>query len=282
MASLRSSLAWAQSRVKRESRQIPGGVLSWLRMASRYYEAGADRARRVGDLFAAIAPRYDLLNDLQSLGLHRCWKRCLVRLAEPRPGQRALDLCCGTGDIARLLDRRGVEVVGLDFSEPMLLRAHHRLTRRRDRSSLGARAGNSPVLCRADAQALPFPKAGFDIVTIAYGLRNLASWEAGLEEMWRVSKPGGRVLVLDFGKPPNPVWRRLYFAYLRCAVPILGKIFCGDAQAYAYILDSLRQYPAQLGVSEKLAKLGGEPVREVNLLGGAMSIHCAQKPRDQI
>jgi demethylmenaquinone methyltransferase/2-methoxy-6-polyprenyl-1,4-benzoquinol methylase len=125
--------------------------------------------------------------------------------------------------------------------------------------------------------ALPFPAATFDIVTVAYGLRNLASWESGLEEMWRVTRPGGRVLVLDFGKPSHPLWRRVYFAYLRGAVPVLGKVFCGDAQAYAYILDSLKEYPAQGGVAEKLSALNQGTVREINILGGAMSIHCARK-----
>jgi demethylmenaquinone methyltransferase/2-methoxy-6-polyprenyl-1,4-benzoquinol methylase len=247
-------------------------------MANKYYKRGGERARRVGDLFSTIAPRYDLLNDLQSLGLHRHWKRRLVRMAEPRPGERALDVCCGTGDIVWLLTQQGLEVIGLDFSEPMLIQAHGRRGKHTASRPSGARDRKSTAFCRADAQVLPFPNASFDIVTIAYGLRNLAHWEVGLEEMWRVSKPGGRVLVLDFGKPPGLIWRGIYFGYLRCAVPLLGKIFCGDAQAYAYILDSLRQYPAQAGVAKKLTELGGQPVREVNLLGGTMSIHYAQKP----
>ena len=131
---------------------------------------------------------------------------------------------------------------------------------------------------QGDALKLPFADASFDIVTVGYGLRNLASWEAGLAEMIRVSRPGGRLLVLDFGKPDNALWRGLYFAYLRLFVPLLGLTFCGDAQAYAYILESLKHYPAQRGVEARMRELGLAEVRTVNLLGGIMSINFAALP----
>ena len=102
---------------------------------------------------------------------------------------------------------------------------------------------------QGDALQIPFPDASFDIVTMGYGLRNLASWEAGLAEMRRVAKPGGRIVILEFGKPANALWRSLYFAHLRCSVPLTGWLFCGNAQAYAYILESLKHYPAQLAVA---------------------------------
>jgi SAM-dependent methyltransferase len=130
---------------------------------------------------------------------------------------------------------------------------------------------------RGDAQRLPFVEGSFDIVTVGYGLRNLASWEAGLEEMQRVAKPGGRLLVLDFGKPNNRLWRGLYFSYLRFFVPCLGRVFCGDARAYAYILESLKHYPAQEGVAAKMRALGLVNVLLVNLLGGVMSINYGEK-----
>jgi demethylmenaquinone methyltransferase / 2-methoxy-6-polyprenyl-1,4-benzoquinol methylase len=242
-------------------------------MTNRFYDASEKRAARVNDLFAAIASRYDLINDLQSFWLHRSWKRRLVRLANPKPGERALDLCCGTGDIAFLLADAGAAVSGLDFSEPMLAMGKAKL---RDATHERAAVAN-PQFMRGDAQATPFPSNHFDIVTMGYGLRNLASWERGLEEMLRVAKPGGRLLVLDFGKPDNPVWRGIYFAYLRRIVPLFGKMFCGDSQTHAYILESLNHYPAQRGVAAWMEKRNCAGARTINLLGGAMSINYAVK-----
>ncbi|HXG48813.1 MAG TPA: bifunctional demethylmenaquinone methyltransferase/2-methoxy-6-polyprenyl-1,4-benzoquinol methylase UbiE [Methylomirabilota bacterium] len=239
-------------------------------MANTYYEAGERRAARVEDLFATIASRYDLINDLQSFGLHRWWKRRMVRLARPRPGEQALDLCCGTGDVAFRLGRCGVAVTGLDFSGPML-----RVARRR---KLDSGPSTQPVFfLQADAQALPFADAQFDLATLSYGLRNLASLDRGLEEIRRVLRPGGRVLILDFGKPDRPAWRAVYFAYLRAVVPWFGRIFCGDSAAYAYILESLRHYPGQRGVEERMRALGFVALRTVNLLGGIMSINYGKR-----
>jgi demethylmenaquinone methyltransferase/2-methoxy-6-polyprenyl-1,4-benzoquinol methylase len=231
----------------------------------------------VSELFARVASRYDLINDLQSFGLHRHWKRRLIDLAEPRPGQRALDLCCGTGDVTFALARRGTEVVGLDFSEPMLAVANRRTEiesrKCRDTASLPVR------FLRGDAQQIPFPDASFDIVTISYGLRNLADLERGLREMARVARPGGRLLVLDFGKPDNALWRAVYFGYLRRFVPILGRIFCHDRDTHAYILESLLHYAAQKGVAAKMEEMNLTRVRIVNLMGGIMSINYAEKAR---
>ena len=132
---------------------------------------------------------------------------------------------------------------------------------------------------RGDAQQIPFPDESFDVVTVGYGLRNLADWELGLKEMCRVAKPGARILSLEFGKPENAVWRKIYFAYLRCFVPVLGKIFCNNSSAYAYILESLKHFPAQNGVAAKMKRLKLEDVRIVNFLGGVMSINYGEKPR---
>ena len=237
-------------------------------MANTFYEPGSRRAARVNDLFAGIAGRYDLINDMQSFGLHRFWKWRLLRLAEPRPGVHALDLCCGTGDIALALARRGADVTGLDFSEPMLAVARLKNSK--------FKIQNSKFL-QGDAQQIPFPDGSFDLVTVGYGLRNLASLDAGLREMQRVARPGGRLLVLDFGKPDNALWRALYFGYLRFIVPLLGRIFCGNPAAYAYILESLQHYPGQRGVAEKMRALGLKNVRIINFLGGLMSINAAEK-----
>jgi len=241
-------------------------------MTNPFFDTGPERAAKVQGLFARIAPRYDLINDLQSLGLHRYWKRRLIRLARVQAGVRALDLCCGTGDLALALARRGAEVVGLDFSQPMLEVAQRR-------KPTPPRALRNLHFIRADAQRLPFPDNSFEIVTVGYGLRNLACWEAGLGEMQRVARPGGRLLALDFGKPAHALWRSLYFGYLRLFVPWFGRLFFGNASAYAYILQSLEQYPGQQGVATKMRELGLDTVRVINLAGGAMSINYAEKRR---
>lgn len=259
-------------------------------MADTFFDPGEQRAAKVRELFARIAPRYDLINDLQSFGLHRHWKRRVVQLARPEPGRRALDLCCGTGDLALALARRGAQVTGVDFSERMLEVAERRTSRLRLREPEAPphatrstqHAPTPPRFVRADAQRLPFADDSFDIVTVGYGLRNLASWEAGLGEMQRVARPGGRLVVLEFGKPDNALWRGLYFAYLKLFVPCLGLLFCGSAGAYAYILESLKHYPAQHGVASAMRAFGLANVRVVSLLGGVMSINYAEKRGDGV
>ncbi len=193
-------------------------------MSNAFYDAGEQRAAKVNDLFAAIARRYDLINDLQSFGLHRLWKRRVVELAQSSiAGDRALDLCCGTGDIALALARGGAETTGLDFSPQMLEVAESR----RQKISNSQFAIRNLKFLQGDAQQLPFSDNSFDIVTVGYGLRNLTSWERGLDEMFRVARPGARLIVLDFGKPANWLWRNIYFAHLRCSVPLIGLLFCG-------------------------------------------------------
>ena len=241
-------------------------------MSNVFYAPGDQRAAKVNDLFAAIAGRYDLLNDLQSFGFHRRWKHRVVKLAAVRPGQRALDVCCGTGDLALAFARAGAEATGLDFSPAMLEIAESRRPKNQQ-------PGNAnPKFIQGDAQQLPFPDNSFNAVTVGYGLRNLVSWETGLREMLRVAKPGARLVVLDFGKPPNRFWRAIYFAHLKITVPLLGRLFCGNAAAYAYILESLKHYSAQQGVAEKMREWNLSNIRVINLLGGAMAINYGEKP----
>ena len=240
-------------------------------MGNEFYSPGEQRAAQVNRLFATIATRYDLINDVQSFGLHRWWKKQLVRMADVRSSEHALDLCCGTGDIAFSLAKCGAQVIGLDFSEPMLKVAQ-------SRSGNERAAPDNPKFVSGDAQNTSFSDASFDIVTVGYGLRNLASVELGLREMIRVLKPGGRVLILDFGKPDNPLWRAIYFGYLRLCVPLFGLLFCGKASAYGYILESLKHYPAQRGVEAKMRELGLINVRVENPLAGAMGINYGEKP----
>jgi demethylmenaquinone methyltransferase/2-methoxy-6-polyprenyl-1,4-benzoquinol methylase len=242
-------------------------------VSNAFYVPGEQRAAKVNDLFARIARRYDLINDLQSFGLHRLWKRRVVQLAKIKTGDRALDLCCGTGDISFALARNGAETTGLDFSPQMLEVAESRRPKANRKSQIA-----NLKFFQGDALQLPFPENSFDIVTVGYGLRNLTSWERGLDEMSRVARPGARLIVLDFGKPANALWRALYFAHLKCSVPLIGLLFCGQPSAYAYILESLKNYPAQLAVAEKMRGLKLANVRCFNLLGGAMAINYGEKP----
>jgi demethylmenaquinone methyltransferase/2-methoxy-6-polyprenyl-1,4-benzoquinol methylase len=245
-------------------------------MLNKYYDPGEKRAERVKDLFGAIAPRYDLINDLQSFGLHRWWKRRVLALAAPASGEWALDLCCGTGDVAFGLAKRGANVVGLDFSLPMLSVARRRRLDGEGKVN-SPRSNGGPAFLRGDAQHVPFPDNAFDVVTVCYGLRNLSEWEQGLQEMMRVARPGGRLVVLDFGKPDNALWRRIYFAYLRVCVPLFGRLFCGDAQTHGYILESLKHYPAQNGVAAAMREAGCRDVSIISLLGCGMTINYGVK-----
>jgi demethylmenaquinone methyltransferase/2-methoxy-6-polyprenyl-1,4-benzoquinol methylase len=240
-------------------------------MADSFYVAGAGRALRVNQLFDQIARRYDLVNDLQSLGLHRVWKRRVVEMVIARRGEQVLDLCCGTGDVTFGLADRGAASWGVDFSLPMLHEAVKK-QHRRDASFPGV------VFLCGDARRLPFADCSFDAVTISYGLRNLPSVAEGLAEMYRVIRPGGSLVVLEFGRPTNPVWRWIYLSYLKFWVPLLGWLSCGNSRAYSYILESLLQYPAQDGVTAELCASGYAQVRVRNFLGGVMSIHQAVKP----
>ena len=230
-------------------------------MESKFYRADEHRAEKVHELFATIARRYDLLNDIMSAGWHRWWKRRLVELAgDPR---EVLDLCCGTGDIA--LRFRG-RVVGVDFTEEMLRVA-------------AARRSSTVSWVRADALRLPFGENTFDVVTAGYGLRNLADIEEGLREILRVLRPGGKFLSLDFGKPESPAFRAMYFGYLRTALPILGRIFCGDPDTHGYILASLQDYPAQRGIKELMEACGYSDCGFEEFSLGSMAINFGSKPQ---
>lgn len=235
----------------------------------KYYEEGRGRARKVQELFSRIAPRYDLINDLQSLGMHRIWKRRLVRLAEPPDDGALLDLCCGTGDILRALARmhpRAGRLVGLDFAQPMLAIAAQR----------ARTAGPDLQFVRGDALALPFPDASFDRVTISYGLRNVADVDRCMTEARRVLRPGGRFLILEFGKPDHPLVARAYFAYLRVAVPLFGWIFFRDPDTHGYILDSLLRFPSQDELAERLRANGFARARVEKPALGTMGILIAE------
>jgi len=240
-------------------------------VSNSYYQPGDQRAERVNQLFDRIARQYDLINDIQSLGLHRIWKKWLWLIAQPAPESRVLDLCCGTGDIAFLFANKCCRVTAIDFSQGML-----DVARARQEADPPLR----PVeFLRGDAMNTGLPDNSFDYLTIGYGLRNLSDFGAALVEMKRLLKPGGRLLILEFGKPDGIPLRGAYYAYLMAAVPLFGRIFCGDKDAYAYILESLKHYPGQRGIQDLMDAIGFERTRITNFFGGTMSINTGVKPR---
>jgi demethylmenaquinone methyltransferase/2-methoxy-6-polyprenyl-1,4-benzoquinol methylase len=229
------------------------------------------KRRYVRTLFATIADRYDFITVALSYGQDRRWKRRLIDLAAPRPGERALDLATGTGDIAFALAARGARVVALDVTMRML-----ELARRKTGWATPAGAiDRGLLLIQADMVALPFPGASFDIVTTGYGLRNVPDLNAAIEEIGRVLAPGGQLLSLDFNRPENPVVRAAYLAYLTIVGAALGWLLHRDPDTYRYIPASIRQYPGAAAVARRLEARGFRSVRAYPVLGGLMTIHHA-------
>jgi len=239
-------------------------------MMNKYLSYDEERAPKVRAMFSRLARRYDLVNDVMSFGMHRRWKRQTAALAAETGPARWLDLCCGTGDLAFLARRAspGASIVGLDFTLPMLRVARDR--GRRDGAAVGWTQG--------DALRLPFADGTFDAITVGYGLRNLADPEAGLAEMRRVLAPGGRAVVLDFGKPASRVAGALYQAFLHTMMPAVGWIFHRDPETYSYIPASLERYPGQRGVQELMKKVGFADARYEERLLGTMGINLGQAP----
>jgi demethylmenaquinone methyltransferase/2-methoxy-6-polyprenyl-1,4-benzoquinol methylase len=222
-------------------------------------------------LFATIADRYDLITAVLSYGQDARWKARLVSLANVQPGDRALDLACGTGDIAFAVAAKGARTIGLDITHRML-----QLARRR----AGAPATSSRQLLAfvaGDMTSLPLPAASFDLVTTGYGLRNVPDLNLAIDEIARVLRPGGRLLSLDFNRPESRLVRGAYLAYLSCVGSTLGWILHRDPDTYRYIPASIRRYPGARGVADRLLARGFASVRVVPLLFGLLTLHVARR-----
>jgi demethylmenaquinone methyltransferase/2-methoxy-6-polyprenyl-1,4-benzoquinol methylase len=224
-----------------------------------------EKAARVGEVFDSVAERYDLMNDLMSLGLHRAWKAFAVEIARPRSGERVLDVAAGSGDLARALARRvapGGEVWLADLNRKMLARGRDRMLD----------AGVLAPAVQCDAERLPFPGGYFDCVTVGFGLRNMTRKEAALAEMARCLKPGGRLVVLEFSK----VWKPLepaYDLYSFKLLPWLGERVAGDAAAYRYLAESIRMHPDQATLARMMEQAGLAKVEYFNLAAGVVAVH---------
>jgi demethylmenaquinone methyltransferase/2-methoxy-6-polyprenyl-1,4-benzoquinol methylase len=233
----------------------------------------AEKKQRVAAVFDSVADNYDLMNDLMSLGLHRAWKHFTLELAAAREGERVLDIAAGTGDLAAGIARRvgaSGHVLLVDINAAMLARG-------RDRLLDSGIAGNVGY-CQANAEKLPFKTAGFDLVTIGFGLRNVTDKAAALAEMARVTKPGGRVLVLEFSRPRLPGLSRLYDAYSFSVLPWLGRNVAHDEAAYRYLAESIRMHPHQEMLADMMRAAGLVRCGYHNLAGGIVAVHRGYAP----
>jgi demethylmenaquinone methyltransferase/2-methoxy-6-polyprenyl-1,4-benzoquinol methylase len=234
--------------------------------------ARTDKAARVRAVFASVADRYDVMNDLMSFGVHRLWKRFVLSLTGLKPGQHALDVAGGTGDLALgLLHQVGKDgrVVLSDINPKMLELG-------RDRLLDAGFVGNAECLV-ADAERLPFGDNSFDCITIGFGLRNVTDKAAALASMYRVLKPGGQLLVLEFSTPVAPGLKPLYDAYSFNVLPILGRLVAEDAASYRYLAESIRMHPNQEALLEMLRSAGFAQARYHNLTGGIVAVHRGYK-----
>jgi demethylmenaquinone methyltransferase/2-methoxy-6-polyprenyl-1,4-benzoquinol methylase len=231
-----------------------------------------EKAEHVRGVFDSVASRYDIMNDLMSLGIHRLWKRHTVELAGARRGQRVLDLAAGTGDLserfAGIVGAEG-EVVFTDINAAML-------TRGRDRLIDAGVAGNLHC-AQVNAEALPFPDNHFDCITIGFGLRNVTNKQRALEEMFRALRPGGRALVLEFSHPRSRPLSKAYDLYSFSVLPALGRLIAGDADSYRYLAESIRMHPDQETLLTMMEQAGFERCDFFNLNGGIVAIHRGYK-----
>jgi demethylmenaquinone methyltransferase/2-methoxy-6-polyprenyl-1,4-benzoquinol methylase len=231
-----------------------------------------EKARKVGDVFHSVADKYDLMNDLMSLGVHRWWKRYTIDMSHIRPGQRVLDIAGGTGDLAEkfaeIVGEQG-EVVLADINASMLQQGRSRLL---DHGI----AGNVRFV-QADAEHLPFPENYFDLITIAFGLRNVTHIEQALQSMYRTLKPGGRLLVLEFSKPVAPGLKPLYDLYSFNVLPVMGKLVANDEASYRYLAESIRMHPDQQALKAMMEQAGFERCEYFNLSGGIVALHRGYK-----
>ena len=232
----------------------------------------AEKAGKVRQVFDSVADKYDVMNDVMSMGIHRLWKKYAIEMTGLRPGQRALDLASGTGDLAKQLARRvgpKGEVVASDINGSMLSRGRERLT---DAGVVG-----NINYALANAECLPFADSYFDCVTIAFGLRNVTDKDKALRSIYRVLKPGGRLLVLEFSKPVAPGLKPVYDTYSFKLLPFMGKLIADDEESYRYLAESIRMHPGQDELKGMMESAGFERCDYHNLSGGIVALHRGYK-----
>lgn len=231
-----------------------------------------EKGAMVQSIFSKIARRYDTFNALSSLGIYKSWLKRVALTAACTPAERVIDVAGGTGDVAFELCRRcppaSIELT--DFTPEMLAVA-------RDRIAAGASRGVPVATAQADAMDLPYADASFDVLTMAYGLRNFSDRRRAMREAVRVLVPGGRAVILEFGTPPNPAWRAVYNVYLGGVVPAVGGVVCGDRSGFKYLASSIREFPQQTVVVDELRQSGFAEVEYHDCTGGIAAVYLARK-----
>ncbi len=231
----------------------------------------SEKAGRVRGLFSDVASKYDVMNDAMSMGIHRIWKEAMMDWLAPRPGQKLLDVAGGTGDISfRFLDRAGSgHATVLDLTEPMLVEGRKRAEAAMMVDSLDWIVG--------DAMALPFEDNTFDVYTISFGIRNVTRPQEALNEAFRVLKPGGRLMVLEFSQIPNDLMQKVYDLYSFNIIPQLGQVIAGDRDSYQYLVESIRNFPDQETFLKMVEQAGFEQAKYRNLSMGIACLHSGWK-----
>lgn len=229
------------------------------------------KAGMVHGLFSRVASKYDIMNDVMSGGVHRLWKDAMMDWLAPRPGQRLLDVAGGTGDVAfRFLTRApGATATVCDMTESMLVAGRQRAESDRMADRLDWVVG--------DAMALPFADASFDVYTISFGIRNVTRIEDALSEAYRVLKPGGRLMVLEFSQLPNPLLQKAYDLYSFNVIPAMGQVIAGDSDSYRYLVESIRKFPDQERFAAMVREAGFGQVKYRNLTMGVAALHSGWK-----
>jgi demethylmenaquinone methyltransferase/2-methoxy-6-polyprenyl-1,4-benzoquinol methylase len=232
-----------------------------------------EKAGRVAGVFHSVADNYDLMNDLMSAGIHRLWKHMTIEMSGVRKGHKVLDIAGGTGDLAakfsKIVGSEG-SVVLADINESMLKVGRDRLIDRGITENV--------TFSQADAQYLPFPDDTFDVITIAFGLRNVTDKDMALRSMLRVLKPGGKLLILEFSKPTSSLLSKIYDTYSFNVIPRLGKVFANDSDSYKYLAESIRMHPDQSTLLQMLNSAGFENTDFHNMTGGVVALHRGIKP----
>jgi demethylmenaquinone methyltransferase / 2-methoxy-6-polyprenyl-1,4-benzoquinol methylase len=231
----------------------------------------ADKAGMVHGVFTRVASKYDIMNDLMSGGMHRLWKDAMMDWLAPRPGQQLLDVAGGTGDVAfRFLKRApGATATVLDMTESMLVAGRQRADADKMADRLDWVVG--------DAMALPFPNNSFDVYTISFGIRNVTRIEDALTEAYRVLRPGGRLMVLEFSQIPNAGLQWVYDRYSFNVIPVMGQVVAGDRESYQYLVESIRKFPDQERFAEMVRRAGFGQVKYRNLTMGVAALHSGWK-----
>ncbi len=231
----------------------------------------AEKAGRVHGVFSSVAARYDVMNDVMSMGIHRLWKDAMMDWLAPRPGQRLLDVAGGTGDIAFRFLRRaeGASAVVCDMTEGMLDEGRKRAE--------AAQLAERLQWVVGDAMALPFEDASFDVYTISFGIRNVTRPQEALSEAYRVLRPGGRLMVLEFSQLPNPAMQAAYDAYSFNVIPRMGEMIAQDRASYQYLVESIRRFPDQETFADMIRTAGFDMVKYRNLTMGVAALHSGWK-----